>query len=253
MVSNLDGILWLLLLLGPLLLLQRKVHFEIQAILLLMTRRMDIVFVLFSLIFLPGVLIHELSHYLLARLVGVRTGKFSIIPRRLDDGRLQLGYVETATSDILRDSIIGVAPLIMGGLVITLIARFQMGFDTLAESLLSGEISIILDSLKSLIYLPDFWLWFYLVFTISSTMLPSASDRRAWLPLAIVIFALLIIGLFFGIGPWVVSNLAPAVNKVFQSLAIVFGISVLTHFLLAVPLLLIRMGLSKVTQVHLRP
>jgi hypothetical protein len=96
MTLQFDGFVWLLLLLGPLLLLQRKVHFELQAFLLILIRRMDIVSVLFSLLFFPGVFLHELSHYMVARIVGVRTGKFSLLPQNQGNGRLQLGYVETA-------------------------------------------------------------------------------------------------------------------------------------------------------------
>ncbi len=48
----------------------------------------------------------------MAKLLGVRTGKFSLIPQPLPDGHLQLGYVEAAHSDILRDSLVGAAPLI---------------------------------------------------------------------------------------------------------------------------------------------
>ena len=91
-----EGLVWFLLLLGPFLFLQRSLHREVQAFFLLLTRRQDISIVIFSLLFFPGVLLHETSHYLMARLLNVRTGRFSIIPRPLPDGHLQLGYVETA-------------------------------------------------------------------------------------------------------------------------------------------------------------
>ena len=64
MLSNLDGLWWLLLLLGPLLLLQRSLHREIQVLFLVVTRRPDIAIALFSVLFFPGVLLHEGSHYL---------------------------------------------------------------------------------------------------------------------------------------------------------------------------------------------
>ena len=51
---------------------------------------------IFSILFLPGVFLHEFSHFVMAKILRVRTGKFSIFPQSLPDGRLQLGYVETA-------------------------------------------------------------------------------------------------------------------------------------------------------------
>ena len=59
-----DGILWLLLTLGPLIFLQRALHRAIQTVFLLITRRADITVALFSLLFFPGVLLHEGSHFL---------------------------------------------------------------------------------------------------------------------------------------------------------------------------------------------
>ncbi|HEX9028794.1 MAG TPA: hypothetical protein VF823_06440, partial [Anaerolineales bacterium] len=115
MSSDILGLLILVLLLGALLILQRLSQRETQAIFLLLTRRADIAVVLFSLLFLPGVILHEASHYVVARLLRVRTGRVSLLPRTLPNGRLQLGFVETASSDWLRDTLIGAAPLFSGG------------------------------------------------------------------------------------------------------------------------------------------
>ena len=119
MIGQLDGLWRLLLLLGPLLLLQRALQREIQTILLLLTRRPEISLAIFSILFFPGVFLHEASHWLMARLLGVRTGRFSLIPQPLGNGRVRLGFVETASPDIVRDALIGVAPLISGGVFVS--------------------------------------------------------------------------------------------------------------------------------------
>ncbi len=82
-MTTLDGLWWLLLLIGPQLVLQRWLHREIQAVFLLLTRRAELALVLFSLLFFPGVLLHEASHYLTAFLLGVRVGGISLIPQVL--------------------------------------------------------------------------------------------------------------------------------------------------------------------------
>ena len=83
---------------------------------------MDISTALFAVLFFPGVLLHETSHYVMARLLGVRAVSFSLIPRPQPDGKLQLGYVETDRTDLLRDALIGAAPLISGGSLIAYVA-----------------------------------------------------------------------------------------------------------------------------------
>ena len=94
------------LLVVPLLFLQRFLQREIQSIFLLITRQPEISMALFSIIFLPGVVLHEVSHYLMAILLGVRTGRFSILPKKLEGGRIRLGYVETVSTDFVRDALV---------------------------------------------------------------------------------------------------------------------------------------------------
>lgn len=244
---SLNGIWWLLLTLGPLLFLQRRLHREIQAVLLLITRRMDLTLAIFSLIFLPGVLVHEASHYLMAHALGVRTGRFSIFPKPLKDGRLQLGYVETAHTDLLRDALIGAAPFFAGGLIVTYVGLVQMGLYDFWLVLLSANGGTITQALLALPQRSDFWVWFYVAFTVSSTMLPSASDRRAWLPLGIGLALLLVASLLVGAGPWLLDNASEPFNLVLSALATVLGISAVIHLILWIPTGLLHLALSRIT------
>src|SRR5512142_246629 len=105
LVPYLGGVGWLLLMLVPLLFAQRWLHREIQWVFLLITRSQMLSLGMFSFLFFPGVLLHELSHFVMARVLGVRTGRFSLLPSLMEDGKLRLGYVETADTDLLRDAL----------------------------------------------------------------------------------------------------------------------------------------------------
>lgn len=240
--SSLNDLIWCVILLIPFILVQRRFHRDFQYLLMIITRKISRAITLFAIFLLPGVFIHEFSHLLVAHLVGVRTGSFSLIPRPKPGGKLQLGYVEIATTDLLRASLIGLAPLVSGGLVIAVIASRIMDLPLLWEFLLANEIGLFWLGLKSLPQIPYFWLWFYLTFTISSTMLPSKSDRHAWVPLGIVIAVLLVLVIISGVGPWMLSQIAPGVNRLFQSLGTLFGLSTLVHLLIWIPVI----GLNKV-------
>jgi hypothetical protein len=90
-------------------------------------------------------------------------------------------------------------------------------------------------------------LWFYLTFATSSTMLPSSSDRRAWLPLSLVAALLLGISLLAGAGPWMLIHLTPPLNQFMRVVAAIFGISLAIHSILLLPFWVLRKLLSRIT------
>jgi hypothetical protein len=135
--------------LGPLLLLQRGLHREIQAVFLLITRRSDLAIALFSLLFFPGVLLHESSHYVMAKLLRVPTGKVSLIPQSIEGNRLRLGFVETGKTDILRDALIGAAPMLTGGLFVAYAGIMRLDLLSVWDGLSSGSLESTLESLRT--------------------------------------------------------------------------------------------------------
>jgi len=245
--AGIESLLILLLLLAPLIYLPRFLQREIQSVFLLITRNPAVSMVLFSLMFLPGVFMHEISHFLMARILGVKTGRLSLIPKKLENGRIQLGYVETATTDFVRDSLIGAAPLLAGCLFIGMIGVSRLGFTELWSNLDQGGRESFRVAVKSTMAQPDFWLWFYLVLTISSTMMPSSSDRKAWVPLILVIGFFSFLILVFGAGPWLSSHLSSFINSAMDAITIIFGITISIHLLLYPPTWLIRRFLTHIT------
>lgn len=236
----------------PLVYLQRFLHRELQLIFFLVTRNKPLTIALFSLLFLPGVLLHEASHYLTAKILGVRTGRFTVIPQAVNNGGLVLGSVEVEKTDILRDSLIGLAPIIAGTLFIAYAAVAQLRLDALWNVFRNGQLDLFFMGVGLLPSVPDFYLWFYLTFAISSTMLPSESDRHAWLPLGLWIGTLLAIAIIAGAGSWMLENLAPALDSLFRSVSLLFALSNLVHIVLCLPFYAFRSLLVFMMDVEVR-
>ena len=243
----LDGLIFFSACILVFLVVQRWLHRELQAVFLLLTRRPISALGLFSLLFFPGVLLHELSHFVMARLLGVPTGKLSLLPKVMANGTLRLGFVETAQTDPLRDTLIGAAPLISGMAVVSLLGFKPLGILPLTGILFNSDWPAFWAEAAKLPTRPDFWLWFYLAFAVSSTMLPSASDRRAWWSVGLFFGMLLILTILPGVSSWMLENLAPVLNRGLRALAMVFAASGLIHLVLAPPAWFLKILLSRIT------
>ncbi len=159
----------------------------------------DVVLWIYFALILPGVVLHELSHWLTAWLLGVPARLPSLGPERIGSrrgGKVSLGSVQVAKTDPLRSSLIGLAPLLVGATVIFLIGTHVLGVDELTRRGLDG----ILTGLGDLLRVPDFWLWLYLIFAVSNAMLPSESDMQPVRPVLVFLgivaaVAVIVVGL----------------------------------------------------------
>ena len=249
MNSGLSDLGWFLVALIGLALLQRRLHNEIQTLLFLLTKRIDLSLTIFAILFLPGVLIHELSHYGMARILNVPVGKLSLIPQPLADGRLRLGYVETGSTDFFRDSLIGAAPLIAGSFVVAYAGLIHLQFSTLWAELSAANASLAVSGLSRIINQQDFWIWFYIIFVVSSTMFPSTTDRRGWTPILLTIGVLVSLILISGFGPWIWERIGSYLLNLVRLLSMIFLISALVHLLLFIPLWALRYSLSRIIKL----
>jgi hypothetical protein len=220
---------WLSVLFVLLLLLKRWLSQHLQGLALLLSGSDQIAALLYYLILLPGIVLHELSHAVAAELVGVETKGVSLRPSAQRGGRVRLGAVTVRPSDPLRESWIGLAPLLTGTIAILLLARWQFGLESLPE--LRPDTLLLLFA--SCLQTPDAWLWLYLVFAISNAMLPSRSDRQPWLP--VVLFLALVIGASYALGftPQIPEGLSQWTLAAVTHLTLSFGLAVMVDVVFA--------------------
>lgn len=246
MIEELNDLGWFLIAVIGLAVLQRRLHFEIQALLFLLTKRIDLSMTIFAILFLPGVLIHELSHYGMARLLNVPVGKLSLIPQPLPDGRMRLGYVETQSTDFIRDALIGAAPLIVGSFVVAYAGLINLQFTIFWAEFTMSDLSLAISDLSGIFNQQDFWIWFYIIFVVSSTMFPSTTDRRGWAPILLTLGVLVSLILISGLGPWFWERIGSYLLDLVRLLSMIFLVSALVHLLLLLPVWALRFSLSRI-------
>lgn len=132
-----------------------------------------------AVLYLPGTILHELAHLLMAGVLFVPVGDLEVIPK-IEGSSVQLGSVQIAKTDPFRRMLIGVAPIIFGlGAIFAIFFFFQMFFPT-----------------------PNWWqiaLLLYAVFVFANTMFSSKKDVEGMFSflLTILIVGTLVLGMAY--------------------------------------------------------
>lgn len=237
-------ILWLVGLFVALVFINRWLTEALHRVGFLFSGAHEAAVILYYILLLPGVVLHECSHWLAATLLDVPTKGISLLPQIRSGGQVQLGSVNVSRSDALRESLIGLAPLLTGAAAILLLARWRLAVDLPPPLDVAAILRTLADSLKT----PDALLWLYLLFSVSNAMLPSESDREPWLPV------LTFVGLFAtavyltGLVRQVPASARGWMTTGATYLAFVFALAVAVD----VPVLLFLLGLEKAGEILLQ-
>lgn len=138
---------------------------------------------LLSLLFFPGVVVHELSHLLVAEIMFVRVGEVEFKPKIID-GKLKLGSVEVVKADPIRRVIIGFSPVFVGLIII-------LG----AVHLFTANLSFFWNNQMYIVVFLILGI-FYILFVVSNTMFSSKADMEGTLEL-LTVFLVTFIALYF--------------------------------------------------------
>lgn len=237
------ALLWLVLSTTALVYIQRGFLYYVHRFLRLVLKKEQPTLIAFSLLFFPGILLHEGSHWLMAKVLGVSTNGISLIPRWVGPRNLKLGYVKIGSTTVLRRATIGAAPLIVGLVCIVSICFGIFNLDYVITALLQRDYMLVQKHLEQAIQVPEIGMWVYLLITISNLILPSRSDREYWLPAGLVL--LLFLGVFLiiveilSVREPVLAYLVAMLNAVSAS----FSLTVILDMVLLLPLVVVvRMG-----------
>lgn len=153
-----------------------------------------------ALVYFPGTVIHEISHYLVALLLGMQPSEIRLIPH-IEGKNIKLGHVlyEKGRNDYIRSVLVGIAPFFGGIFSLWLIVQSRLFPSTqLWQTIIFG----------------------YLILTISANMFSSKQDL---IDVGYLIPLSLFVGLLWylfplQIAPSIISQLIPPITYFVQTL-----------------------------------
>lgn len=165
-------------------------------------------FIFLAVIFLPGTIVHELSHLITAGLLRVPAGKIEILPE-IEGNEVKFGSVGIAQTDLARRFLIGIAPVVFGLSVIS--TAILISINMFSDQMLWWQIALVL----------------YFIFVVANTMFASQKDMEGSMVLYLVLILILFIfisafyltGNLDQIVSWTVKLDLKIVNSFFQRLA----------------------------------
>jgi hypothetical protein len=190
--------------------IERWLHQHIFKVGWLLTQNYQTTTILYYTFFLPGVLLYEVTYWLVAGMLNVRADRAIHWPQAQEVGELNLNFVKLAPrTGTYKKTFISTAPLFVGFIIIWLIAQNLFNINEVAQMMSSGTLESVVSGLRELTSAPDFWLWFYLIFTIANTMFPNVpKDLQGWRTIVAGFGILVVVLVLVGVGDEILGSIA---------------------------------------------
>lgn len=222
----------------PLVKVEEWIHWHIQGLGLLITDNRQAATLIYYLVLLPGVVLHEVSQWVLAQVLRVKVKKFQLWPDT-QGKRIRLGLVEIdKKTDDYRATAVGMVPLVSGVTALVLIGQARFDVHTLFAGLGTGDLPTAMAAIRTFTSAPDFWIWVYLAFAIANAMLPEEHDRVNWwlfiVPMAGISAVLLLLDLGILLEAWLDGPLTAIGEWLSFGLALALGFDLFMMALIAI-------------------
>lgn len=179
-------------------LLSRALTQGIYRLVYLLTTNHHAGIIILSLLFFPGTVVHELSHWIIAEILRVRTGAITLHPI-IEKGGVRLGSVALERTDPVRRLIVGLAPVLVGVILVVAITNLYLANGHLGALFSVGHLGGVQGRLpwppsqESWVWFPSVlinpltYLYLYVLFSIGNTMFSSKKDLEGFIVVGTVV------------------------------------------------------------------
>lgn len=232
-----------------LILLGRWVTRQVQTIGWLLSGNESVTMIGYYLLMFPGIFLHELSHFITARILGIKVTAFSLGPRRRKNSNtVELGSVSVYSGGTIRDSLVGVAPFIAGTAVLLAVSYLVFDVGALGRVWVAQGWGGFFRTVRTIPQTPDFWVWLYVIFAVSNAMMPSAADRQPWLLAGLYVGGVLVVAWLVGLFGYLSDAVWENVFGALQILTLAFLFTVLVNIVVGAVLWAMASVLLRLSQ-----
>lgn len=193
----------------------------------LVTKQYQTTTILYYAFFLPGIIINQAVFWLGAGLLNVSAERSISWPEKQEIGELKLDFIRLSKNvGAVRFAIISTIPLLVGMAAVWHIANNILNMPLIWAEVNRGSLGAG-EALTRLTTAPDFWIWIYLAFSISNTMMPNFANLRGWRIILGIIGVLIVAVYALGAGDQIImNNLRGPVTDALNSLSTIFAITI---------------------------
>ncbi len=214
----------------------------------LVTKNFQTTTILYYTFFLPGVVLYELVRYLVAGALDVRAERAIAFPESQEIAELKLNFIKlNRKAPGWKIFIINAAPPLVGLGLIYLIATRVFDFEAIFATLTPGTLEAVGAMFSRLFSTPDFWLWAYLVFTISGVTIPNWIVVSDWRSIFMTVGGVAALLFLIGIGENVSAALIPSVSNGLNTLSLLFALMLILNGLGIALLSVVENSIERVT------
>lgn len=179
--------------------LETWLHQHIFKVGWLVTNDYQVTTVLYYAFFLPGIVLNQFIFWAVAGLINVRADRSIAWPEKQEIGELKLNFIKISNKiGAFKLAVISTVPLIVGIFAVWQIANNTLKVTEFLAAIQNGTLDSFSPAVRQFTAAPDFWIWVYIAFTISNTMMPDFAHLRGWrvilIGLGVILFVLYILG-----------------------------------------------------------
>lgn len=215
----------------------------------LITKNYRTTTILYYTFFLPGIILNQFVRWFVAGLLDVQAKHAIALPEKQEIGELKLDFVKISPkASALKQAIIKIMPFLVGLLVILLIAEHIFDISSIEQVIRDGTEDSFQFIINHVMSISDFWLWAYLLFTISNTMTPDFSLIKNYQRNLIIVGVGIGALVAWGVGQAVIGDIINGpISQVFNLFSTAFIIIVIFSLIGVIILAIIENSIEYIT------